>query len=341
MRSDVLHRHPVAGSVEPAVLVTGMRKSYGKVKALDGVDLLIPRGSVFSLLGPNGSGKTTLIRILTTLLLPDGGTARIDGLDVVRNADALRERIGLTGQFSAVDDMLTGRENIELVGRLTHLGRRESRRRADLLLERFSLTDAARRLVRTYSGGMRRRLDIAASLVHRPRILFLDEPTTGLDPRSRIELWRILNELVADGTTLFLTTQYLEEADHLADAIVVLDHGRVIAEGSSEELKARVGGNVLEVHLRDHRRTDDAVRVLSGGSAEAPHIDPMTGRLTLPAVRGAEDLVEAVRRLDRASIDLADIGIRRPTLDDVFLALTGHEAADAPAAAEPVKGQRA
>jgi ABC-2 type transport system ATP-binding protein len=286
----------------------------------------VPAGSIFGLLGPNGAGKTTMVRILTTLLRADGGTARVAGLDVAREAAALRSRIGLAGQYAAVDENLTGFENLEMVGRLYHLGKRESRRRADELLERFDLADAGRRVSKTYSGGMRRRLDLAAAFVARPPILFLDEPTTGLDPRSRLGVWETLEDRVAGGTTVLLTTQYLDEADRLADAIAVIDHGRVIAEGTSDELKDRVGGERLEVHLEPDADADAAVAALAPMASEPPVAEDGTVRVQVRQRAGA--IVEAVRRLDDAGTGVEDIAIRRPTLDDVFIALTGRTAED-------------
>jgi ABC-2 type transport system ATP-binding protein len=310
---------------EPAIEVRELRKSYGDVKALCGVDLAAPPGTVLGLLGPNGAGKTTAVRILTTLLRPDGGTARVAGLDVVRDAAKLRAQIGLAGQYAAVDENLTGRENLQMVGRLYHLGRGDSLQRADELLERFALTDAAGRLVRTYSGGMRRRLDLAAALVARPPVIFLDEPTTGLDPRSRLQLWETIEDRVAAGTTVLLTTQYLDEADRLADSIAVIDHGRVIAEGTSDELKDRVGGERLEVTLADESQADTAIDALAAiASGDRPSCK--NDLLSLPMLRDRGGIAAAVRRLDGAGVGIDDIAVRRPTLDDVFIALTGHAA---------------
>jgi len=302
---------------EAAIIAEGLQKSYGKVHALRGVDLRAEQGSVLGLLGPNGAGKTTAVRILTTLLAPDGGSARVAGLDVVKDAKRLRSNIGLAGQYAAVDENLSGYENLDMVGRLYHLGKATAKERAYELLERFELSDAADRPVKTYSGGMRRRLDLAAALVARPPVLFLDEPTTGLDPRSRVGLWETIEARVAEGTTVLLTTQYLDEAERLADQIVVIDHGRVIAEGTSDELKSRVGGERLEVTLRDPAHEQLALNVLG----EQAH-----GEFPLVTVPGGMNIADAVRALDEAGVVIEDIAIRRPTLDDVFLSLTGHAA---------------
>jgi ABC-2 type transport system ATP-binding protein len=307
-----------------AIETRDLRKTYGDVVALGGVDLHVEARSVFGLLGPNGAGKTTAVRILTTLIRPDGGSAFVEGLDVVREPKRVRERIGLAGQYAAVDEILTGFENLEMVGRLYHLGRAASRRRASELLEQFDLVDAGQRLVKTYSGGMRRRLDLAAALVARPPVLFLDEPTTGLDLRSRIGLWEAIEALVGEGTTVLLTTQYLDEADRLADRIAVIDHGLVIAEGTSRELKARVGGDRLEVHLADRSLSDAAAAALVEiGDGGPVSVD---GAVSIPISERRGAIAAAVRKLDEANIAIDDIAVRSPTLDDVFLTLTGHAA---------------
>ena len=312
------------GSSVPAVRVGDVVKHFGATVALDGAGLEVPAGMVFGLLGPNGAGKTTLVRVLATLLAPDAGRAEVFGHDVVREPAAVRELIGLTGQFAAVDELLTGRENLEMFGRLFKLSGEQAHRRAGELLERFDLAQAADRPARTYSGGMRRRLDIASSLLTRPQVLFLDEPTTGLDPRSRNEIWAIVRELRREGTTLLLTTQYLEEADQLADRIAVIDRGKVIAEGTGNELKDRVGGQILEIELASAGQRDRAQALLAGVGCGEPEPDERPDRLTLPAPRNGLLLVEgAAAELRRAQIGVSDIGLRRPTLDDVFLQLTG------------------
>ncbi len=314
----------MSSSTQLAVRVEGVVKEFGETTALAGVDLEVPEGMVFGLLGPNGAGKTTLIRILATLLEPDAGRAELLGHDVVAEAAEVRELFALTGQFAAVDELLTGRENLEMFGRLFRLSRAEARDRATELLERFELSDAADRTAKTYSGGMRRRLDLASSLLTRPSVLFLDEPTTGLDPRSRNEIWAIVRDLRREGTTILLTTQYLEEADQLADEIAVIDHGRVIAEGTGNELKDRVGGQILEVELLDVGQREEAEAALTRVGCGVPEEDGRPNRLTLPAPRESLVLVEeAAAELRRAGIRVSDLGLRRPTLDDVFLQLTG------------------
>jgi len=309
----------------PAILVEDLTKSFGEVQALRGIDLSVPRGTVLGVLGPNGAGKTTAVRILTTLLPPDGGRAEVDGYDVVREAAAVRRSIGLAGQSAAIQEELTGRENLEIIGRLYHLRWPQARSRATELLEQFDLTDAADRAAKTYSGGMQRRLDLAASLVGRPRVLFLDEPTTGLDPRSRLGMWDIIRTLVARGTTILLTTQYLDEADELADEIVVIDHGLVIAAGTAEELKGRAGGDVVEFTVPDRSRVGDAAAAVA--TLGEPHADPDTGVVSVGVGgRGSDALVDAVRALDAAGVVTRGLALRRPSLDDVFLTLTGHAA---------------
>ena len=309
---------------DTAVETASLHKRYGDVHALRGIDLRVDAGTVFGLLGPNGAGKTTAVRILTTLLLPDEGTAQVAGLDVVRDAAKVRQRIGLAGQYAAVDENLTGFENLELVGRLYHLGRRVARDRARELLADFDLSDAGDRLVRTYSGGMRRRLDLAAALVARPPVLFLDEPTTGIDIRSRIGLWDAMEALVAGGTTVLLTTQYLDEADRLADRIAVIDQGIVIAEGTPSELKNQVGGDRLDIHLCDGQRGEEAIAALAAIASDRPFVED--GSILVPVAERRGTIADAVRRLDDAGIAIDDIAVRTPTLDDVFLNLTGHAA---------------
>jgi ABC-2 type transport system ATP-binding protein len=311
----------------PAILVEGLVKSFGEVRALRGIDLSVPRGTVLGVLGPNGAGKTTAVRILTTLLLPDSGRALVEGRDVVREAAAVRRSIGLAGQSAAIQEELTGRENLEIIGRLYHLSWPQARARAIELLDQFGLTDAADRAAKNFSGGMQRRLDLAASLVGRPKVLFLDEPTTGLDPRSRLAMWDTIRSLVASGTTLLLTTQYLDEADELADEIVVIDHGQVIAAGTAEELKGRVGGDVIEFTVPDRSRVDDAVTAITKVGDGEPHMDAETGVVSIGVGgRGSDALIEAVRGLDAAGVVTRGLSMRRPSLDDVFLALTGHAA---------------
>jgi ABC-2 type transport system ATP-binding protein len=311
-----------------AVEAEGLVKRFGDVTALHGVDIAVPEGSVLGLLGPNGAGKTTCVRILTTLIPADSGRAVVAGYDVFREPQAVRAIIGLAGQYAAVDEDLTGRENIDLVGRLYHLPTAQVRKKATELLERFELAQAADRPVKTYSGGMRRRLDLCASLVADPVVLFLDEPTTGLDPRSRLGLWDVIASLKAQGTTIVLTTQYLEEADRLADRITVVDLGRVIAEGTADELKGTVGGEVLDLVVADRAQTAAAATELGGLANGELTTDAGTGRVTVPVSQGATQVAEAVRRLDAAGIAIADLSLHRPTLDDVFLALTGHGTGD-------------
>ncbi|MBZ9639044.1 ATP-binding cassette domain-containing protein [Streptomyces sp. PSKA30] len=309
-----------------AIYAEGLVKTFGDVRALDGVDLDVPEGTVLGLLGPNGAGKTTAVRCLTTLLRPDRGRAVVAGIDVLAHPDQVRRSIGLSGQFAAVDEYLTGRENLQMVGQLYQMTAKAAKARAGELLDQFNLADAADRPAKTYSGGMRRRLDLAAALVVSPPVMFMDEPTTGLDPRNRQQLWEVIKQLVSGGTTLLLTTQYLEEADHLAHDIAVVDHGRVIARGTSDQLKARTGGERVEVvvHEREHMAT--AAGVLRGFGKGDTTVEEHTRKLTVPVTGGAKLLAEVIRELDTRGIEIDDIGLRRPTLDDVFLSLTGHVA---------------
>ena len=327
-------------TAEGLVKVYKSRKS--EVRALDGVDLVVAEGTVLGLLGPNGAGKTTTVRILATLLKPDAGHATVAGFDVVTQAQQLRSVIGLSGQYAAVDENLTGAENLWMFGRLYQLDSGEARKRAGELLEQFDLVEAGSRVVKTYSGGMRRRLDLASALIGRPRLLFLDEPTTGLDPRSRLGMWEVIRGLVREGTTLLLTTQYLEEADELADTIAVVDHGKIIARGTSDELKDQVGGERIELVVHERSEIEHGVALIRGFGVGDPIIDSHTRKVTLPSTGGAQALVQVVGALTDANIVIDDIGVRRPTLDDVFLSLTGHSAelgaSDDEAATAPAKG---
>lgn len=314
-----------------AVDAEGLVKTFGSTRALDGVDLQIPHGTVLGLLGPNGAGKTTTVRILTTLLRPDSGRARVAGVDVLSDPDGVRRKIGLSGQYAAVDENLTGFENLYMVSRLYGMPRPQARSRSRQLLGRFRLEDAAERPAKTYSGGMRRRLDLAGALVARPEVVVLDEPTTGLDPRGRMETWEVIGELVTEGTSVLLTTQYLEEADRLADTIAVIDRGRVIALGTADQLKAQVGGERLELVIDDAGYLPEVARVLAGIGTGEPTIDSQARRVGIVVDEGAKSLIEALRQLNLQRVTVQDVGLHRPTLDDVFLALTGHAAEEAPA----------
>ncbi|MEU6821661.1 ATP-binding cassette domain-containing protein [Streptomyces atriruber] len=309
-----------------AIYAEGLVKTFGDVRALDGVDLDVPEGTVLGLLGPNGAGKTTAVRCLTTLLRPDSGKAVVAGIDVLKHPNEVRRSIGLSGQFAAVDEYLTGRENLQMVGQLYQMKAKEAKARAAELLDRFNLADAADRPSKTYSGGMRRRLDLAAALVVSPPVMFMDEPTTGLDPRNRQQLWEVIQELVQGGTTLLLTTQYLEEADHLAHDICVVDHGRVIARGTSDQLKGQTGGERVEVVVHDREHIATAAEVLRGFGKGEVAVAEHTRKLTVPVTGGAKLLAEVIRELDARGMEIDDIGLRRPTLDDVFISLTGHVA---------------
>ncbi len=311
-------------SPDEVIKTQGLVKRYGELTALDGLDLTVPKGRVLGLLGPNGAGKTTAVRILTTLLPPDGGWARVAGVDVVDDPEGVRKRIGLSGQYAAVDEYLTGFENLDMIGRLYRLGRPTARTRARELLERFGLVEAANRPVKTYSGGMRRRLDLAGALVAKPTVLFLDEPTTGLDPSGRADMWDVIRELVGQGTTLLLTTQYMEEADQLADEIVVIDHGICIARGTADQLKERIGGERIEIVVEFRADIPAARQALADFSVDGVQVDDRSRKLTAPVSGGAAALMKILRVFDSEGIALSDVGLRRPTLDDVFLTLTGH-----------------
>ncbi|MFD0262560.1 ATP-binding cassette domain-containing protein [Kitasatospora indigofera] len=308
----------------PAIQAENLVKTFGDVRALDGVSLDVPEGTVLGLLGPNGAGKTTTVRVLTTLLRPDSGSAVVAGVDVLKHPNKVRSLIGLSGQYAAVDEYLTGRENLQMVGELYQMSVRDAKARALELLEWFNLTEAADRTAKTYSGGMRRRLDLAAALVVRPPVMFLDEPTTGLDPRNRLALWEVIETLVEQGTTLLLTTQYLEEADRLAHDIAVVDHGKVIARGTADQLKAQIGGERVEVVVHRRDQVSEALAALAPYAKGDPAVEKNTRRITVPVSGGAKVLADVIRELDTRSIEIDDIGLRRPTLDDVFLSLTGH-----------------
>jgi ABC-2 type transport system ATP-binding protein len=324
----------MSGSV-PIVEAHGLTKRFGKVQALAGLDLVAESGRVVAVLGPNGAGKTTFVRTIATLVRPDGGSLRVGGVDVTRKPDQVRRLIGLAGQFAAVEEAMTGRENLEMVARLFGHGRRAAARNAGSVLDAVGLADDADRLVRTYSGGMRRKVDLGASLVGAPRLLLLDEPTTGLDPRSRIELWDAISSLVARGTDVLLTTQYLDEADRLAHEIVIIDHGRVIAHGSPADLKGKAGRDVVEIHAHEVADLPELAAALAPLGAEEPRLDPGTRRVTVPVDGGTTSLPEALRAIDRAGVTVEDIALRKPTLDEVFLALTGRPSTSEPLASTP------
>ena len=323
-----------------AIKASGLAKAYGDVVALNGIDIEVEQGTVLGLLGPNGSGKTTTVRILATLLQADSGTASVGGFDVATQPDEVRSVIGLTGQYAAVDEYLTGRENLELFGRLFHLSKFDAAKRAAELLDRFDLSDAADRGIKGYSGGMRRRLDLAASLIGRPNVLFLDEPTTGLDPRSRQGMWEVIEDLISEGTTVLLTTQYLEEADQLANRIVVLDHGNVIAKGTSNELKSQVGGDRIEIVVESAGDVANAAGFIQEFGSAPAITEDLTKTILLPVAGGSTAIVNIVRKLDENKISIADIALRRPTLDDVFLSLTGHATENTEEVSKPAKGRR-
>ncbi|MGK4582738.1 ATP-binding cassette domain-containing protein [Kitasatospora sp. HPMI-4] len=328
----------------PAIQAENLVKTFGDVRALDGVSLDVPEGTVLGLLGPNGAGKTTTVRVLTTLLRPDSGRVTVAGVDVLKHPNKVRSLIGLSGQYAAVDEYLTGHENLRMVGELYQMSSRDAKARALELLEWFNLTEAMDRPAKTYSGGMRRRLDLAAALVVRPPVMFLDEPTTGLDPRNRLALWEVIESLVEQGTTLLLTTQYLEEADRLAHDIAVVDQGRVIARGSADQLKAQIGGERVEVVVHRREELTEALAALTPYAKGDPAVEKNTRRITVPVSGGAKVLADVIRELDARSIEIDDIGLRRPTLDDVFLSLTGHgaEAGDGAenGGQQPAKGHR-
>lgn len=334
-------------SSAPAVVAEGLVKTYGATRALQGIDLDIPAGTILGVLGPNGAGKSTAVRVLSTLTQPDAGHAVVAGFDVVKHPDEVRRRIGLTGQYASVDELLNGRENLEMIGRLYRLSRRDAKRRADELLERFRLTDAATKLVKNYSGGMRRRLDLAAGLIISPPILFLDEPTTGLDPRGRLDMWALIAEQVASGATLLLTTQYLEEADQLANDILVIDHGRVIAKGTAQELKARVGGARIDVKIAAGADLSAAARIVSRFAGAQTSVDADERRVNAPIAESSGLITRLAAALDAEGIAIDDVQLRHPTLDDVFLQITGHAAEenvaerDEPARAWPSARQEA
>ena len=323
-----------------AIKASGLAKAYGDVVALNGIDIEVEQGTVLGLLGPNGSGKTTTVRILATLLQADSGSASVGGFDVATQPDEVRSVIGLTGQYAAVDEYLTGRENLDLFGRLFHLSKFDAAKRAAELLDRFDLSDAADRGIKGYSGGMRRRLDLAASLIGRPNVLFLDEPTTGLDPRSRQGMWEVIEDLISEGTTVLLTTQYLEEADQLANRIVVLDHGNVIAKGTSNELKSQVGGDRIEIVVESVGDVANAAALIQEFGSAPAITEDLTKTILLPVAGGSTAIVNIVRKLDENKISIADIALRRPTLDDVFLSLTGHATENTEEVSKPAKGRR-